>query len=190
MIFKSIKILSIGLATLVCLGLAEAEQTEEPKQSTETEPRLIDWEHLIPASVTRAEVRKGTILGANTTFGLQYDPAFFPPVKELDGKLIRMAGFSLPLEFKDDKVISMLLVPYVGACIHVPPPIPLQIVYVTTEEPYNSRSLYDAIWVTGTMHIDSSSYELDYVDGREDILTGYSLKVEKIEPYNPAEKKN
>ena len=41
-----------------------------------------------------------------------------------------MPGFRLPLEFEDDKVSELLLVPFVGACIHVPPPPPVQIVHV------------------------------------------------------------
>ena len=34
----------------------------------------------------------------------------------------------------ETSVQQFLLVPYVGACIHVPPPPPNQIVYVTSED--------------------------------------------------------
>lgn len=43
-------------------------------------------------------------------------------VSELDGKTVRIPGYALPLEHDGTAVTEMLLVPYVGACIHVPPP--------------------------------------------------------------------
>ena len=42
----------------------------------------------------------------------------------LDGKSVRIPGYVLPLEFEDTGVTAFLLVPYVGACIHAPPPLP------------------------------------------------------------------
>ncbi len=49
---------------------------------------------------------------------------------DLNRKNIRMPGYLLPLEFKDKKVTEFLLVPWVGACIHSPPPQANQIVQV------------------------------------------------------------
>ena len=45
-------------------------------------------------------------------------------VKDLHGKQVRLPGYILPLEMSGLKVTEFLLVPYVGACIHVPPPPP------------------------------------------------------------------
>ena len=42
--------------------------------------------------------------------------------RELDGRTVRIPGYALPLEHLDTGVQELLLVPYVGACIHVPPP--------------------------------------------------------------------
>ena len=39
-------------------------------------------------------------------------------VPELEGQLVEMPGFALPLEFSDKGVTEFLLVPYLGACIH------------------------------------------------------------------------
>ena len=52
----------------------------------------------------------------------------------LDGKTIRIPGYVLPLEFSGSKVTEFLLVPWVGACIHTPPPEPNQIVYVKARQ--------------------------------------------------------
>lgn len=71
----------------------------------------------------------------------------------LDGKTIKLPGFVVPLTVSADGVVSeFLLVPYVGACIHVPPPPPNQIVYVRMSPGLQIHSLYDAFWITGKMH--------------------------------------
>ena len=43
-------------------------------------------------------------------------------VESLNGQRARIPGYLLPLEMSGTKVIEFLLVPYIGACIHVPPP--------------------------------------------------------------------
>ena len=45
-------------------------------------------------------------------------------VEELNGQRVRIPGYLLPLEMSETKVKEFLLVPYIGACIHVPPPPP------------------------------------------------------------------
>jgi hypothetical protein len=39
-------------------------------------------------------------------------------------------GYMVPLEDNLEEVTDFLLVPYLGACIHVPPPLPNQIAHV------------------------------------------------------------
>src|SRR6187549_1707175 len=53
-----------------------------------------------------------------------------PALKALDGKSVRIPGYMVPLEDDSEIVSEFLLVPYVGACIHTPPPPPNQIVQV------------------------------------------------------------
>lgn len=76
-----------------------------------------------------------------------------PPavVKELDGKNVRIGGYVVPLDFETTKVFQFLLVPYVGACIHVPPPPSNQIIYVETAEGFQISGLFDPVYVTGTI---------------------------------------
>ena len=50
----------------------------------------------------------------------------------LNGAQVRIPGYVLPLEFEGTRVREFLLVPYVGACIHVPAPPPNQMVFVRT----------------------------------------------------------
>lgn len=107
--------------------------------------------------------------------------------KKLDGKLIKLAGYLLPLDLSGEAVTDFLLVPYVGACIHVPPPPPNQIVHAvsSTPAPYQLEELFKPVAVTGILELKSMSKELFLVDGSSDINIGYSMSVEKIEDYKP-----
>jgi hypothetical protein len=106
-------------------------------------------------------------------------------VEELNGKQIRMPGYLLPLELDGTRVTEFFLVPYVGACIHVPPPPPNQIVHVKLigNESYQSKELFEPVWVTGVMSTTSTVQELYLVDGSADINTGYSMTANRVEPY-------
>ena len=50
-------------------------------------------------------------------------------VSNMNGRAIRIPGFIVPLEFDDMQTITQFfLVPWFGACIHLPPPPPNQII--------------------------------------------------------------
>ena len=68
--------------------------------------------------------------------------------QDLDGKRVRIAGYTTPVGFAEDET-RFLLVPELGACIHVPPPPPNQIVYV--EKSAGNPEMFAAVWVTGTL---------------------------------------
>ncbi|MDE0277247.1 MAG: DUF3299 domain-containing protein [Defluviicoccus sp.] len=101
----------------------------------------------------------------------------------LDGQVVRIPGYALPLEFAGIAVKELLLVPYFGACIHVPPPPPNQMVFVTLDEPYVVNELFAPVWITGRMSVKRSTASLAYVDGRASLETGYTLAGTGIEPY-------
>ena len=98
-----------------------------------------------------------------------------PVVTELDGQQVRLPGFMVPLDFEGTEISEFLLVPYFGACIHVPPPPSNQIVYVTTVASYPMKELFDAVWVTG--EISTQAFLNDVGDA------GYTLQARIIEPY-------
>jgi len=97
--------------------------------------------------------------------------------------VIRMPGYLLPLEFSGRLVSEFLLVPWVGACIHTPPPPPNQIVYVKADKPFEFSGLFTPVWVTGQMAASSSRKSLYLIDGTADIDVGYSLRASQVEPY-------
>jgi len=69
---------------------------------------------------------------------------------EWNQKTVRLPGFIVPIDYSGSGVTAFILVPFVGACVHVPPPPANQLVFVTTEEPYESSGLFEAVSVTGT----------------------------------------
>ena len=105
-------------------------------------------------------------------------------VNELDGQKIRMAGYLLPLAFADGGETGFLLVPYVGACIHVPPPPPNQIVLVQLKKKFKAKDLFTPVWVSGLLRTKSSSKALTLVDGASNVTVGYHLEAEAIENYS------
>ena len=72
-------------------------------------------------------------------------------------------------------VSEFLLVPYFGACIHVPPPPANQIVYVTTETSFPTTKVFKPVWVTGV--IRTQAYLNEVGDA------GYRMHAMNIELY-------
>ena len=101
----------------------------------------------------------------------------------LDGQTVRMPGYVLPLEFSGKEVTEFLLVPYVGACIHTPPPPANQIVHVKADKPVANVTVFSAVWVTGRLTAVSMKKSLNLVDGEADISVGYSLQANAVEAY-------
>jgi len=99
-----------------------------------------------------------------------------PVVSELAGQRVRLPGFVVPLDMESDAIAEFLLVPYYGACIHVPPPPANQTVHVITERGREFRGgLFDTVWVTGTISVEHSSSEL--------ADAGYRILGASVEPY-------
>jgi uncharacterized protein len=94
---------------------------------------------------------------------------------DFNGKIVRIPGYMVPLETSGSGVTAFILVPYVGACIHVPPPPANQMVFVTTEKPYESSGLFEAVNVTGMFGTASVSTQLADI--------GYALSADVIEPF-------
>ena len=82
-------------------------------------------------------------------------------VGALNGQSIRIGGYPVPLE-SDSRGRSTLffLVPYPGACIHVPPPPPNQILLVRYPEGIALEDIYAPLWVEGVLKIEPVSNEL------------------------------
>lgn len=99
-----------------------------------------------------------------------------PVVESLDGKRVKLPGFVVPLEGDGENLSEFLLVPYYGACIHVPPPPANQTIYVKVPKgDAKIREAFDTVWVTGTMSAKSFTSDL--------ATAGYQIEAEEVTPY-------
>jgi hypothetical protein len=180
------------LLTALCLvpwaHAGEGQGTEEPPQAIQPPDAdgysELTWDALIPA-----DWRPDILSEYNASEMSDDDPRAVelmaqikklwkeaPVVEELDGKRVKLPGFVVPLENDGDKISLFLLVPYFGACIHVPPPPANQTVLVSTKKGKEFRGrLFDTVWVKGTLRV--KSFSSDVGD------SGYSLQADAIEDY-------
>jgi len=117
-------------------------------------PKEIGWDDLIPwtAVLNPSEVKFN---------------------EKLNNKEVKIPGYIIPLEYEGLDIKTFLLVPYIGACIHVPPPPANQIVYVDTAAAWDSLDWWEPVYVTGTIKIESRQMEFfEMVDIGYEILAG------------------
>lgn len=96
--------------------------------------------------------------------------------ESIDNTSIEISGYLLPLNFQNKKANEFLLVPWVGACIHTPPPAKNQIIFVRTTEWVDAIELFDPVLISGTINIDEKTSDLFLSDGTSKINTGYSVQ--------------
>jgi len=94
---------------------------------------------------------------------------------DLIGQDIRIPGYVVPLEGDDKKITEFLLVPYFGACTHVPPPPPNQIILVKVPKGVPFDQLYGPVWVEGKLNSESTENDIAPV--------GYSLIGSSVEMF-------
>lgn len=109
---------------------------------------------------------------------LDYMPQFgsFDTVPELEGVLVRIPGYVVPFDFDpQNRQTEFLFAPYMGACIHTPPPPPNQLIYVEATPAVKVDDIYTAYWLEGTLASVRQDSDL--------ASTAYTLQLTKIEPY-------
>jgi len=153
------------------LLFGQLAQANEANKNSEAEAMELFWEDLIPEGYDPLE----EVPEIDHNKAMAQVNANAPVRKELNNKLVRIPGFVVPLEGDDDKMTEFLLVPFFGACIHVPPPPSNQIVYVNFPGGVDVDSLYDAIWLTGVMNTEGWTGELASV--------GYNMVGQKVAPF-------
>lgn len=104
-------------------------------------------------------------------------------VAALNGQFVRIPGYALPLEYDGAAISEFLLVPYVGACIHVPPPPQNQMVFVKLAEPFIVTNLFTPVWITGRVAIERTEKVVPLSDGKAPVTAGYVVEIAKVEPY-------
>ncbi|KAB0492871.1 DUF3299 domain-containing protein [Pseudomonas psychrophila] len=146
------------------------------------DPKELTWSEMIPPDAPPEAPDMTPLHDLSQIGDMETAPAArqnlpnAPVVAALDGQLIRLPGYIVPLEVSEDgRTTDFLLVPYFGACIHVPPPPSNQIVHVTSKEGVKLDELYQPYWIVGAMQVKASTSEL--------ADAGYQMDAQKIVVY-------
>ncbi|KTC17885.1 MULTISPECIES: DUF3299 domain-containing protein [Pseudomonas syringae group] len=151
------------MTLLVVSGLAQAQMPETdwlelmPKSDQKALEAMPEIDHNSPEAMGTFD-SKG---GLKQSKGLPAVMYSTKTVAAMNGKNIRLGGYPVPLE-TDAKGHSTLffLVPYPGACIHVPPPPPNQMVLVRYPKGLKLDDIYAPLWVEGTLKVEKISNDL------------------------------
>lgn len=167
--------LFVNAALVASLSLSSAFAADEA--------RRVNWEDLVPdmgLGVPKTLDLDGD--GTVTDYEMSKAPSgqsdMDETVPELNGKLVKIPAFVVPLDGDMEALTELLLVPYFGACIHVPPPPPNQIIHIKPEGEgvkIGDLDLYDPVFAIGVLRTDGVDHELAEI--------GYSMDIKKLEPY-------
>lgn len=166
------------LLVLACsaanLGAASTVQTlswdDLVPEDYELKPPLPIHDYSDLASIFKAEMDRAT----GSAFAQQEPNA--PVVTTFDQQQVRLAGYVVPLTIDtNSRVIDFLLVPYLGACIHVPPPPSNQIIYVDAEQGLPLDELWEPFWVEGQLQVAALE--------TAEITAGYQLQLVNYQRY-------
>ena len=137
--------------------------------------REIEWVELMPEEELEAWLKESSEINHS---GFRAPEPFqsFRTIPEMDGIQARIPGFVVPIETDGDgNLTEFFLVPYFGACIHVPPPPANQIIYGRLEKPIPMVNIWDAFWMEGTLNVEDVA--------NDTAASAYTMDVTKLELY-------
>lgn len=182
--------LAVALALLACVGATQAQDYRvgdrlAPKAgAAATQFREISWDDLMPPDWDGGKFLAGLGLDdlqdndpraseALAKMRAEWEQA--PVVAALAGQRIRIPGFVVPLEGDGKAIREFLLVPYFGACVHVPPPPANQLIHVVPDKPVPAQLNMAAVWVEGVLAVGRVASDMG--------TAGYQLRGIRVEPY-------
>jgi hypothetical protein len=189
--------LCMGLLLLASVGHVAWAQSGGVSPEVNAEFRTVEWVDLIPPEVLEillnppsyiAEIEDGSAEDQITSqiknnLAEEEEDAYRQALASTDvnpalnGQKIRIPGFVVPLEFDEEQTISQFfLVPYFGACLHMPPPPPNQIILVDAPEGVQMSALYEPFWLEG--EVTTTITENDMAK------SAYAMQLYKLSPYS------
>jgi hypothetical protein len=156
---------------------------QRPPPSAANAPRTITWDDLMPADWDPLAAIKGLDLASLNDADPRAQKALddlrrawdrAPANPRLHGQRVRIPGFVVSLDGGPNELREFLLVPYFGACIHVPPPPPNQVIHAVARRPVKIRTM-DAVWATGRLEVVRSDTPFG--------AASYVMQVEQVAPY-------
>ncbi|AKS46684.1 hypothetical protein SAMN05444287_1802 [Octadecabacter temperatus] len=158
--------LLVGLAALACA----------PRGALADDVIDLKWRDLVPETEIPIPPSVQGLFEHDETDTLTSEQPRSSGVRtDWNGQVVSLPGFIVPIDFSGSGVTAFILVPYVGACVHVPPPPANQLVFVTTSKPYESSGMFEAVTVVGMFGTASTSTQLADIS--------YALSADSIEPF-------
>lgn len=159
--------------------------------------KLIAWDDLIPEAELEV-LKKVSVLLSNPHLSMDMDVDLRreiliaqsqledPDVQgvmnsinvrdEFNNKSVRIPGFVVPVETNDDNAITeFFLVPYFGACIHVPPPPPNQIIFVRYNKGVHVEQISTPYEIRGTLFTETIE--------NDTAISAYTFKADEVIKY-------
>jgi hypothetical protein len=183
---------AIALLALGAAALPDARAQKPPAQPAQAvqdagkpvSHRKISWDDLLPKDWDPMKQFNQADIGAmqdgdpRATELLQRMREAWnnaPTNPALENQAVRIPGYVVPLDASKAGLREFLLVPYFGACIHVPPPPANQIIHVHLGAPDSKLQTMDAVWVTGRIRAQRSTTAMG--------ASGYVLQAVGVEKY-------
>lgn len=175
-----------AVATPPAYAIGEALQPASAPAAPDPALREIDWQALLPKGWDPLAPFKGLKLDELEDGDPRAQIALYkarqywknaPVEPTLDGAAVRIAGFVVSLDGEGEAIREFLLVPYFGACIHVPPPPANQVIHVRTDKPLAGLRTMDTVWISGAMRIERVDTMMGYA--------GYAMPAARVESYFP-----
>lgn len=162
--FRSRTVRILGKCIAACaaalLLAACAAESPAPGDLPASPARTIDWLELMPPEDIVVLEAIGEVDHSGTG-PAEAAATSGRPVLAMNGVNGKLPGYVVPVGFDEDgRITEFFLVPYFGACIHLPPPPPNQIVFVRASEPLPAGRIWDAYWAIGTLRLAEVDHEL------------------------------
>ena len=183
-------VLSVG--ALAAIAIPDAAETKEAKSVAKTDPneiQRIDWTDLTPPlspearqAATELNLRIDQMTDVEVSDAMQKIEAEGNSlIAELDDKNVELEGYLVPIDFNVETVTDFVMVPYFGACLHVPAPPPNQTVFVKFREGLAmsdfEKNFYSPFKIRGKIKVARTTTELAEV--------GYQVTASDIELPTP-----
>ena len=95
-----------------------------------------------------------------------------PDLQKVLGKEVTIKGFMMPLDYDAKEVVEFLFMPYVPACMHVPPPPANQLILVKMKKGSKVKPSFYPIELSGKLAVEAnadleSSFKMDGLKMKE-----------------------
>ncbi|MFC1236344.1 DUF3299 domain-containing protein [Vibrio sp. F74] len=142
------------------------------------ELRVLHWDDLVPDKAQEIlRTSKPRAINHDGSLAVQKDNIEYNLLNhELTDQYVKIPGFVVPLEMQNNKVIEFFIVPYFGACIHVPPPPPNQLLHATSKIGIDVSDLNQPYWFQGKITANMTENSI--------AKAGYQLSLDEVALYD------